>query len=104
MPGKLRLILAAVLLAALAAPGPAAAQSQPPSGKEESPEELAREGVERLMRALEGILKAIPQYGVPRVEEDGDIVIPRLNPPGEKDGEGTDDGDADTGAVTETRT
>lgn len=82
---------------------PAAGQSGNDGGSSEEkqdPEALAREGAERLMRALEGILQIIPQYGMPRIEEDGDIVIPRLNPPEEekekKDdapSDGTDEGD-----------
>lgn len=104
MHGKSPAVLAAMLLAAAASP-PALAQA-PAAGEEReqgSPEELAREGLERLMRALEGFLRTIPQYGVPRVEENGDIVIPRLDPPGREDGDDGAEGD-DDGPLTETRT
>ncbi len=77
--------VAAALTAVLVLAGsPALARAQEEAPKEQSPEELAREGAERLMRALEGLLQVIPQYGMPRIEENGDIVIPRLNPPGEQ--------------------
>lgn len=98
-------LLAALFVAgAVAAAAPAVAQSQSP-GEEggESPEELAREGAERLMQALEGLLKVIPQYGMPRIEENGDIVIPRLNPPEQGEGEeknGPSEGEGET--ITET--
>jgi len=93
---------AAVVTAGLVLAGsPAMVRAQEEAPKEQSPEELAREGAERLMRALEGLLQVIPQYGMPRIEENGDIVIPRLNPPGEQrtpekkpeDGERRDDAD-----------
>lgn len=56
--------------------------------------ELAREGIEKLMRALEKFIDAIPLYGAPYINERGDIIIPRLDPktppslePDEKEGE-----------------
>lgn len=47
----------------------------------ESPKGLALEGAQKLMRALESFLSMIPQYGMPQIQENGDILIPRLNPP-----------------------
>ena len=75
---------AAALAMLLTAAGPAAAQEGGDDNQQSNPGDLAREGAERIMRALEGILQIIPQYGMPRIEEDGDIVIPRLNPPEEE--------------------
>ncbi len=63
---------------------PAAAADDEPKSKTERAEELAREGAERLMSTLETLLRAIPQYGMPRIEENGDIVIPRLDKPEEE--------------------
>lgn len=68
------LALATVLAAPLAAPTPGLAQEP----EQKPPEEMAREGVELLLRALRGFLEAVPQYGLPRIDENGDIVIPRL--------------------------
>jgi hypothetical protein len=82
---------AAWLLAALLAwSGPVAAQSDGGGGGDDgqSAEEMAREGVERLMNALETFLGSIPQYGVPRIDDEGNIVIPRLDSP---DGDGNGD-------------
>jgi hypothetical protein len=69
------LISAALLLGlALAEPAPAWAADEPP---EQNPEELAREGMERLLRALELFIEMIPQYEMPEVTEEGDIIIRR---------------------------
>lgn len=98
-PGALAGALAALLLVS----APAAAQDGGGDQQQSDPEALAREGADRLMRALEGILKIIPQYGMPRIEDDGDIVIPRLNPPGEdeKNKNDTPEGGGDTAPQTE---
>lgn len=73
--------LGVMLLAATSAP---LAQSSEES-EQGGPEEMAREGIERLMNALEAFLSSIPQYGVPYVDDDGDIVIPRLNQPDDEE-------------------
>ena len=43
--------------------------------------EMAREGIERLLRALEAIIDMIPQYEMPEINEDGDIIIRRKRDP-----------------------
>ena len=43
-------------------------------------EEVAREGVERLMRALNLLMGSIPQFEAPEINEDGDIVVRRKRP------------------------
>ena len=57
------------------------AYGQDPHHGEEDPGELAREGIERLMRALDAFVRMIPQYDLPELTEDGDIII-RRRPPG----------------------
>lgn len=100
----------AVLLLGPAAP--AFAQEEPKSSTERA-EELAREGAQRLMSALETLLQVIPQYGMPRIEENGDIVIPRLDKPeaedeperDQEDPESTpESGDEDEVVIEETST
>ena len=66
------------LAAALILASPVQAQEQGPS--DEDPAELAREGIERLMRALDGFVRMIPQYDLPELTEDGDIIIRRRDP------------------------
>lgn len=83
--------LAIATAAALAAGAPALAQSSPDdetAKKQERAAELAREATEMLMRAIELMIQSIPQYGLPEIDEDGNIVIPRLprdDPAGEED-------------------
>jgi hypothetical protein len=43
-------------------------------------EEMAREGMERILRALNMLMESIPQYELPEVNEKGDIIIRRKNP------------------------
>ncbi|WP_366556465.1 hypothetical protein [Aquibaculum sediminis] len=98
-------VLVAVLLTSSLATVPALAQNGGPPGDnapestppESAPEEMAREGVELLLRALRGFLSSVPQYGLPRIEENGDIVIPRLNrgEQNEEDGDTDEDGPRD---------
>jgi len=52
--------------------------------------DMAREAIEQLMRALELMLGSIPQYELPEIMENGDIIIrrkhrtprPKPDPPG----------------------
>lgn len=70
------LALCGVLVAA--APPHAVAEESPES---EDPGELAREGVERLLRALEAVIDMVPQYEMPEINENGDIIIRRKRGP-----------------------
>ena len=47
---------------------------------EDTPGELAREGIEQMMRALRLLVDSIPQYELPEMLENGDIIIRRRNP------------------------
>ena len=69
-------LFAAALLLGLAIGGPpaAVAADEPPADR---PEELAREGMERMLKALELMIEMIPQYEMPEVTEEGDIIIRR---------------------------
>ncbi len=40
-------------------------------------EDMAREAIEQMMRALELMIDSIPQYEMPEIEENGDIIIRR---------------------------
>ncbi len=82
------------LAAALATTGvPAAvAQDQGRTAQQQLDEleALAQESIERLMLALEGMLQAVPQFELPEITEDGDIIIRRIRP---KPNEGSLDSD-----------
>jgi hypothetical protein len=76
--------LAAALVLAVAA-SPALAQSRSPAPpQEERPGELARDAIEKMMRALSLAIENLPQYALPELNENGDIIIRRLNPRAEK--------------------
>jgi hypothetical protein len=66
------------LALALTAPAPLSASDELES---EHPSELARDGMERLMRALEAFIGMIPQYEMPVFNENGDIIIRRKREP-----------------------
>ena len=75
--------LAAGMIAALAlCPLSAMADSQQQPQKD--PEALASEGLQSLLEAMRMMLMAIPQYEAPYVNERGDIIIRRKNPPKEQ--------------------
>ena len=40
-------------------------------------EDMAREAIEQLMRALELMIDSIPQYELPEINDNGDIIIRR---------------------------
>ncbi len=56
------------------APAPALADA---SSDRERAEEMAKEAIQQLLRALELMIESIPQYELPEVNEDGDIIIRR---------------------------
>ena len=68
------LLLALAVATASFQPMPVWAQQDP---EEAEPGEMAREGLERMMRALELFIDMIPQYEVPELTDDGDIIIRR---------------------------
>lgn len=45
--------------------------------KRDQAEEMARDAMEQLMKALELFMDSIPQYEAPEFNEDGDIIIRR---------------------------
>ncbi len=77
-------LMAAVLIAInlAGAPGAGAAAAEP--SQRERAEEFARQGIERLMQALDLLMESIPQYELPFVDENGDIIIRRRRGTGPK--------------------
>lgn len=82
---------------------PAWAQDREKSAEEqlEELEALAQESLERLMTALESMLQAVPQYQLPEITEDGDIIIRRVRP-GDEPGDTPNDGSLDDDDMDET--
>ena len=71
-------IAAAVSLGLVLFPCTSAFAEEPRS--DETPGDLARESIEQMMRALQLLVDSIPQYEVPEMLENGDIIIRRKNP------------------------
>ncbi|MHA1152254.1 MAG: hypothetical protein ACTSQ7_06235 [Alphaproteobacteria bacterium] len=67
------IFLAALLVGAGAPTTLRAAQHDQPSRAED----MAREAIEQLMRALELMIDSIPQYEMPEIKDNGDIIIRR---------------------------
>ena len=73
----LRAVLLSVLLAAAA---PAVAQTKSPGDTAKEAEEIAREALDKLMKAMSAVMKSIPQYEMPETLPNGDIIIRRKKP------------------------
>ncbi len=54
------------------------------AGEDRSVEELARLGLEQMLKAFEKLLASIPQYAMPEILENGDIIIRRIHPRGDR--------------------
>jgi len=70
---------------ALTVGAPAMAQSRQPPTLEQQADEAARamrDAIERAMRLLGGVVDQIPQYEMPEILPNGDIIIRRLPPRG----------------------
>ena len=57
---------------------PPPGNAQPP-GSPSTPGEQARQGLELLMKALEGWVRQMPMFAAPEVTPEGDIIIRRLD-------------------------
>lgn len=53
------------------------------AAQEKSPEEMAAEGVGRILEAMKIFIDSLPMYAAPEILPNGDIIIRRLNPPSE---------------------
>ena len=79
-------IVLALMLAGPVFTGPGTARAEG-AGAEEDPAQLAREGMERMLRALTLLIEMIPIYEMPEVMENGDIIIRRKTPPWDENGD-----------------
>jgi len=74
------MLRAALLALLLAVAAPAVAQTKSPSDTAKEAEEMAREALDKLMRAMSALVKSIPQYEMPETLPNGDIIIRRKRP------------------------
>ena len=72
-------VLALTTIGAVAAVPPAWADHKPSA--QDKAETYAREGVDKLLRALDRLIETIPQYEMPVVDDNGDIIIRRKRQP-----------------------
>ncbi len=80
----------------LAGQAPAEPAAGDDSSVQEQAEGLAREAMEQLMRSLKMFMQSIPQYELPEINENGDIIIRRKRWP-----EGDDPGEPDDSEARE---
>ena len=79
------------IIAILVAAGPTQAQKPSPNDNmQEQTEKALKEGVQTILRALETMFKSVPQYEMPEVLENGDIIIRRKKPKNPKPPDDTD--------------
>jgi len=62
----------------------ASAQSPEGNDPQKGVEDLTREGIDKLMKALQLMLSTIPQYEAPTIDDNGDIIIRRKRAPAPK--------------------
>ncbi len=76
------MLMVIVTAAAMSLPGTLAlgADPKPAPDVREQAEQAIKEGAEKIMRALKLILHAVPQYEMPEVLDNGDIIIRRQHP------------------------
>lgn len=82
MSPQRKLFASLCLASTLSVAGVPALADDESQDSEQNPSVLAEEAAQKLMFALELMLQAIPQYALPEVMENGDIIIRRLNPDG----------------------
>lgn len=73
--------ITAMLVALSFISGPVLAKDQTPTPEiDKRAEEAIRQGVEQILRGLELFVDSIPQYEMPEVLKNGDIIIRRKRP------------------------
>ena len=79
----MRFLIVAALAAWVAGATPVA-DDRPLRPDESLAEHILRQATEALLKTLEGIVAAIPQYEAPVITDDGDIIIRRKRAPDEQ--------------------
>jgi hypothetical protein len=93
----MRRALLATIVGVLAATLAAGASAQSSSEKQrQRAEDTIREGAEKIVRGLEQMIRSLPQYDMPEVLPNGDIVIRRRPPREPRDKVPAPDGPSQT--------
>ncbi len=77
---KMVSVIVTAAMMSLASAAAFGAETKPAPDARDRAAEALREGAEKIMRALELILHAVPQYQMPEVLDNGDIILRRRNP------------------------
>ena len=74
--------LAALITGPLTTATAAETRAERPANPEsaQAPSEIAREGLEKMLRALNKLIEAVPQFEMPEMNENGDIILRRKRP------------------------
>jgi len=83
------LLCVAALCAGLGLSPARAAEDAPLSNRAEQAEKALRDGAEKMLKALNGLIQSIPQFEPPKVLDNGDIILRRKNPDAPKPDEPT---------------
>lgn len=83
-----------LILLVLTGPGAAAAANDQPAWPDSDrlardmreAGELIRQGLEKMLGSIDAALRAMPQYELPTIDADGNVII-RRKPPGARDAE-----------------
>lgn len=77
--GRVWTVLGAALLAVSLAAGPALAQQKRPEEQNDKKqvEQAVRDSIEKVLRAIEGLIDSVPIYEMPEIQDNGDIIIRR---------------------------
>jgi hypothetical protein len=79
----MRLTIIALGACAVLASAPVSAQSPgTPGVQEPSGTQLTLEGLEKLMQGLQRMVEELPRYNLPEINENGDIIVRRIDPHG----------------------
>ena len=89
MKASIKAALLALVLAVAVPAAPILSVSSAWAAEDNSAEELARLALEQMLKAFEQLLRSIPQYAMPEILDNGDIIIRRIHPRGDR---GDDDG------------
>jgi hypothetical protein len=73
-------IIALGVCAALASVPAFAQSTDTPSGQEPSGTQLTLEGLGKLMLGLQRMVEELPRYNLPEINENGDIIVRRIDP------------------------
>ncbi len=80
MTKMIPLLCAAALCAGLGLSPARAAEDAPLTNRAEKAEKALREGADKMLRAIEGLIQSIPQFEPPKMLDNGDIILRRKGP------------------------